>query len=70
MNGQRWFQRKEDYAPRQTPAASPFRKFEVKCAQCGSFQLRLVTQLAEDAGDLSVVLLCTRCRQKEILPAR
>ncbi len=70
MNAQRWFQRKEDYAPRPTPAASPFRKFEVKCAACGSYQLRLVAQLAEDAGELSVLLLCTRCRQQEILPVR
>ena len=70
MNAQRWFQRKEDYAPRQTPADSPFRKFDVKCLACGSYQLRLVAQMDEEAGEMAVVLLCNKCRQREILPVR
>jgi len=44
MNAARWFQRREDYQPRQTPLASPFRKFDMKCLVCGSYQLRLVAQ--------------------------
>jgi hypothetical protein len=41
-NSARWFQRREDYQPRQTPKDSPFRQFDVKCLACGSYQLRLV----------------------------
>jgi hypothetical protein len=29
MNAARWFQRREDYQPLQTPSESPFRKFDV-----------------------------------------
>ena len=68
MNAARWFQRREDYQPRQTPPASPFRKFDVKCLACGSYQLRLVAQMDEEAGEMSVVLVCNRCPQMEILP--
>src|ERR1017187_9983152 len=51
MNAQRWFQRKQDYAPRQTPADSPFRKFDMKCLACGSCQLRLGAQMDEEARE-------------------
>ena len=70
MNAQRWFQRKEDYAPRQTPPESPFRNFDVKCLRCGSYQLRLVAQMDEEAGEMSVVLACNRCPQREVLRIR
>jgi hypothetical protein len=70
MNAQRWFQRKEDYQPRQSPAGSPFRKFDVKCLACGSYQLRLVAQMDEEAGEICVVLVCNRCPQREILAVR
>jgi hypothetical protein len=68
MNTARFFQRREDYQPRQTPLDSPFRKFDVKCLACGSYQLRLVTQRDEVAGEMSVVLVCNHCPQKEIIP--
>jgi len=70
MNAARWFQRREDYQPRQTPAESPFRKFDVKCLACGSYQLRLATQHDEEAGEISVVLVCNHCPQREIIPLR
>jgi hypothetical protein len=80
MNAARWFQRREDYPPPfhsgaasqppQTPSASPFRKFDVKCLACGSYQLRLVAQMDEEIGEMSVVLVCNRCPQREILPVR
>ena len=62
--------RREDYQPRQAPAGSPFRLFDVKCLKCGSYDLRLVAQMDEDAGELAVVLVCNKCRQREILPVR
>jgi hypothetical protein len=68
MNVARWFQRREDYQLPQTPAESPFRKFAVKCLACGSYQLRLVAQMDEEAGEMAVVLVCNRCPQREILP--
>jgi hypothetical protein len=70
MNAARWFQRREDYQPPQTSSESPFRKFDVKCLACGSYKLRLVAQMDEEAGQMSVVLVCNLCRQREILPVR
>jgi hypothetical protein len=70
MNAARYFQRREDYQPSQTPRESPFRKFTVRCLACGSYQLRLVAQFDEAAGEMVVVLICTRCPQREILPMR
>lgn len=66
----RFFQRREDYEPSRAPPESPFRKFDVKCLACGSYQLRLVAQMDEEAGEMSVVLVCNRCPQREILPVR
>ena len=68
MNAARWFQRREDYQPPQTPPESPFRKFDVKCLACGSHQLRLVAHMDEEAGEIAVVLVCNRCPQRETLP--
>jgi hypothetical protein len=68
MNAARYFQRREDYQPLQTPSASPFRRFDVKCLACGSYQLRLVAQFDDEAGEMAVVLTCTRCPQRETLP--
>src|ERR1039458_2699505 len=70
MNAARWFQRLEDYQPPTTPADSSFRKFDVKCLAYGSYQLRLVAQRNEEAGEMSVVLVCDRCSQRKILPVR
>ena len=62
--------RREDYQPRQTPQGSPFRRFVVKCLHCGSFDLRLVAQMAEESGEMALVLVCKQCRQQEIVPVR
>ena len=70
MNAQRSFQRKEDYAPRQAPAGSPFRQFDVSCLKCGSYDLRLAAQMDEEAGELAVLLVCKKCRQREIVAVR
>jgi hypothetical protein len=70
MNAARWFQRREDYQPRQTPPDSPFRQFDVKCLACGSYQLRLVAQMDEEAGEMAVLLVCNWCPQREILPIK
>ena len=51
-------QRREDYQPPQTPADSPFRKFDVKCLACGSYQLQMVAQMDEEAVGMAVVLVC------------
>ena len=70
MNAQRWFQRKEDYAPRQTPAGSPFRQFDVTCLKCASYDLRQAAQMDDEAGEMAVVVVCNKCRQREIMPVR
>ena len=70
LGGARYFQRREDYQPRQTPRESPFRQFEVRCLRCGSYQLQLVAQMDEEAGEMSVLLVCKKCRQREILPVK
>ena len=70
LGGARWFQRQEDYQPRQTPRESPFRQFDVRCLACGSYQLRLRAQFDEAAGEMTVVLVCNQCREREILPIR
>jgi hypothetical protein len=70
MNAARCFQRREDYQPPQTPRESPFRKFTVRCLACGSYQLRLVAQFDEAAGEMAVVLVCSKCPQRETLPVR
>ena len=70
MNAARCFIRRDDYQARQTPRESPFRQFDVKCLKCGSYQLRVVSQLDEEAGELAVLLVCNKCRQREILPVR
>ena len=70
MNAARFFMRREDYQTPSTPADSPFRKFDVKCLACGSYQLRLVAQMDEVAGEMAVMLVCNRCLQREILSVR
>ena len=70
MNAQRWFQRKEDYAPCQSPAGSPFRQLDVTCLKCGSYDLRLAAQMDEEAGEMAVLLVCIKCRQREIMAVR
>ena len=70
MNAARCFQRREDYQPPQTPRESPFRKFTVRCLVCGSYQLRLVAQFDEAGGEMAVVLVCSKCPQRETLPVR
>src|ERR1035438_4768761 len=54
MNAARWFQRREDYQLRQTPPDSRFRKFDVKCLACGSYQLWLVLA-ADEIKEIAVV---------------
>jgi hypothetical protein len=70
MNAARWFQCREDHQPHQTPTDSLFRKFDEKCLACGSYQLRLVAQVDDEACEMAVVLVCNRCPQREILPVR
>ena len=70
MNAARYFMRREDYQPPQTLSESQFRKFKVSCLKCGSYRLRLAWQFNEDAGEVSLVMVCTRCRQQETLPLR
>jgi hypothetical protein len=64
----RFFQRREDYAPPQTPADSPFRRFTVSCLKCGSFKLRVIGEFDPDAGELKVFPFCPSCREREQLP--
>ena len=61
----RAFMRKEDYAPRQTPAGSLCREFIVHCFRCGSYDVRMQSQFDEEAGEISVWLVCRRCPGRE-----
>lgn len=70
VNSARYFIRREDDEPPRTPPESPFRRFDVKCLKCGSYRLTLTCEFDEDAGELRVSLVCTRCRQREILKVR
>jgi len=70
MNAARWFQRREDYQPPQTPPDSPFRQFDVRCLRCSSYRLRLVSEFDEESGRLLLVLFCTRCRNREAFLTR
>jgi hypothetical protein len=70
MNASCYFQRREDYQPPKTPRKSPFRKFTVRCLACDSYQLRLVAQFDEATGEMEVVLVCTRCPQREKVPVK
>jgi transcription elongation factor Elf1 len=70
MNGARYFLRREDYQPRQTPRESPFRQFDVKCLHCGSYLVRLVSQMDETTGELAILLVCKKCGQREKMPIK
>jgi hypothetical protein len=59
INSQRWFQRKEEYAPRQAQPDSPCRCFDVKCLKCGCYKLTVTTHYDEPSGETLVVLFCT-----------
>jgi hypothetical protein len=38
--------------------------------KCGSYDLRLVARINEDTGEMAVVLVCKKCRQREMLAVR
>jgi hypothetical protein len=69
MNAARWFMRREDYQPPRTPAESPFRRFKVSCLACRSYRTRLEAQFDEETGEMTLLLICLRCRQWEKLKA-
>ena len=62
--------RREDYQPRQTPRESPFRQFDVTCLHCGSYELRLVSQMDEEDGELALMLVCQKYRNQERIPVK
>ena len=62
--------RREDYAPRASPAESPFREFLVSCLHCQSFRVRTVIEFNEDAGETWIVLRCRTCGKVERLANR
>ena len=64
------FMRREDGLSRDPKLQSPFRKFEVRCHQCGAYRLRLISEYDEDSGELRVFLSCTDCREREVMPIR
>lgn len=65
MNGARYFMQREDCQPRQTQRTSPFRQFDVTCLRCGSYEMRLVSQLDEEAGEMVLVLVCQNIRNQK-----
>jgi hypothetical protein len=63
----RYFMRKEECAPRKTPAESPFRNFDVRCLYCESYKLKLGVQFDESEGAEILIMQCTKCRKTEKL---
>ena len=70
VNRARYFIRREDDEPPRTPPDSPFRQFDVKCLNCGSYRLILTSGFDETTGEQKLVLTCSRCRQCEVLKVR
>jgi len=68
MNAARYFMRRENYQPPQTPAESPFRRFKVSCVKCGSFKLRVIGEFDSDAGELKIYPFCPSCLEREKSP--
>jgi hypothetical protein len=68
MNAARFFMRREDYQPPQTPPDSPFRRFVVHCLKCGSYRLRVIGEPCEETGETNVYLYCPACHAREKLP--
>jgi hypothetical protein len=68
MNAARWFQRREDYQPPQTPSDSPFRRFKVNCLKCDSCKLRVIAEFDGESGEVKVFLFCPKCREREAMP--
>src|ERR1035437_1814465 len=64
----RFFQRREDYAPPQTPADSPFRRLTVSCLKSGNFKLRGIREFDSAAGELKAFLFCPSCRERKQQP--
>ena len=54
----------------RTPAERTFRRFDAKCLKCGSYGLRLACSFDEPAGEVRLVVSCSRCRQTESLELR
>ena len=67
INSQRWFMRKEEYAPRQAQSDSPFHCFDMKCLKCGSYKLTITAHHDPESGETFILFLCTSCRQMEKL---
>jgi hypothetical protein len=65
INSQRWFMRKEEYAPRRAQPDSPFLCFDVKCLKCGSYKMTITAHHDPESGDTLVRFFCTSCRQQE-----
>jgi len=42
----------------------------ISCTVRATMTLRLVTQMDEESGEMAVVLVCKKCRQREILRVR
>jgi hypothetical protein len=68
MNAARYFQRREDYQPPQTPSDSPFRRFKVNCLKCNSCRLRVIDEFDAESGEVKVYLFCPQCREREAMP--
>jgi len=69
MNAARYFMRREDYQPPQTPKDSPFRLFNVSCL-CGSHRLKVIAEFDGESGEMAAYLFCPSCRRRERLPIR
>jgi len=65
MNGARYFQRKEEYAPRKANRDSPFEKFNVQCLHCQSYKLTVKAEFNEGEGELRIFLVCPSCKASE-----
>jgi hypothetical protein len=70
MNAARYFMRREDYQPCQTPSESPFHYFDVKRLKCDCYKMTVTAHYDEQTGESFIMFFCSRCRQHEKIPIR
>jgi hypothetical protein len=68
INSQRWFMRKEDHVPRQTPPESPCRCFDVKCLKCDCYKMTVTAHYNEQTGESFVVFFVAGADSKRKSP--
>jgi len=70
MNGVRAFMRREDYVPKRRPPGRLCEAFVIQCFLCHRYDVRLISQFDEEAGEMSLWLVCGQCPNRERLKVK